>query len=81
MKNSSPMQIAGRAYDADTLDLLGVLLDETWARLSESQRNQWPRSLIADRLLTAMAAGERDPAVLRMRALDGVPPDAPLGPM
>ena len=78
MKRQLAMEIAGRTYDAVTLRVLGAVLDEAWAQLSDSQRIQCPRSLIADRLLKAVAAGERDPAVLRRRALAGIPPDAPL---
>jgi len=38
--------------------------------LTELQRNELPRSKIAERLLRAAAAGERDRDVLRTCALD-----------
>jgi hypothetical protein len=70
MGQSRPIEIAGHPYDPDTLELLRSVLDDVWIELTVLQRNQLPRSTIADRLLRAAAAGERDRDVLRTCALD-----------
>ena len=77
MAQSKPIAIAGHAYDPETIDLLRAILDETWAKLSPLQQIEFPRSQIAERLLKAAADGERDPDLLRLRALEGVPSEAP----
>lgn len=70
MGQSTPIEIAGHAYDAETVELLRTVLDQVWEQLTELQRNQSPRSLLAERLLRAAARGERDPDILRRWALD-----------
>ena len=77
MAQSKPIAIAGHAYDPETIDLLRSLLDEAWAKLSPQQQDQFPRSRIAEQLLNAAAEGERDPDVLRLRALEGMASEAP----
>ena len=72
MGPSQPLELAGYAYDPETVDLLQKVLDEVWAQLTEMQRKDLPRSLIADRLLRAAATGERNPDLLRIHARDGV---------
>jgi hypothetical protein len=79
MAQSTPIEIAGHSYSPETIDLLRDVLDETWAKLSPLQQIQLPRSQIADRLLKAAADGERDPEMLRLRALDGVAAEMPVG--
>jgi hypothetical protein len=64
-------EIPGRTYDPETLDLLRGVLDEVWAKLSKTQRQRLPRSMIAERLLAAAAKGQRDRDLLRSSALDG----------
>jgi hypothetical protein len=77
MGQSAPIEIAGHSYSPETIDLLRAVLDETWAKLSPLQQTQLPRSKIADRLLKAAAEGERDPDMLRLRALDGLAVETP----
>jgi hypothetical protein len=77
MAQSKPIAIAGHAYDAATIDLLGAVLDETWAKLSQLQQAEVPRTRIAEHLLKAAADGERDPDALRLRALEAVVSEAP----
>ena len=48
MAQSKPIAIAGHAYDAATIDLLGAVLDETWAKLSQLQQAEVPRTRIAE---------------------------------
>ena len=69
MGQSTPINVAGHAYDVQTIDLLRNVLDDVWSVLTESQRNQLPRSMIAELLLSAAAAGERDEAALRIHVL------------
>jgi hypothetical protein len=76
---SEPISIAGHSYDPQTIDLLRDVLEDGWAKLTEAQRTETPRSLIAQRLLQAAADGERDPALLRSRAF-GPPRKLPGSP-
>jgi hypothetical protein len=78
MVQSQPIAIAGHTYTPETLDLLRSVLEEAWASLSEFQQTQFPRSQLAERLLKAAAAGERDRSTLLTQALDGLV--APLVP-
>jgi hypothetical protein len=80
MAQSQPIAIAGHAYDPETIDLLRAVLEETWAKLSPQQQDEFPRSRIAERLLNAAADGERDPDALRLRALEGLAAEAPRKP-
>jgi hypothetical protein len=61
------MQIAGRQIDANTVTMLRQILDEVWSDMDEIERNNWPRSLLAERMLIAAALGERNP--MRLRAV------------
>jgi hypothetical protein len=79
MGQAAPIQIAGRAYSPETIALMRSVLDDTWTRLSPLQQIQHPRSLIAERLLQAVADGERDPVMLRTLALAGVVAEAHTG--
>jgi hypothetical protein len=72
MAQSTPIGIGGHAYDPETIDLLRAVLDEIWDTLTPEQQGSIPRSQIADRLLKAAAAGERDPDALRASALEGI---------
>jgi hypothetical protein len=78
MGQSAPIEIAGHSYTPETIDLLRDVLDAAWEKLSPLQQIQLPRSQIADRLLKAAAEGERDPDILRTRALDGVAAETPV---
>jgi hypothetical protein len=73
MGQSTPIEIAGHQYDPDTIALMQGVLDEIWAQLTGFQRDQLPRSLIAERLLRAAAAGERGRDALRTYALGKAP--------
>jgi hypothetical protein len=77
MAQSKPIAIAGHAYDAATIDLLTAVLDETWAKLSQQQQAEIPRSRITEQLLKAAADGERDPDALRLRALEAIASESP----
>jgi hypothetical protein len=76
MGQSTPIEIAGHQYDPETIALMQGVLDEIWAQLTGFQRDQLPRSLIAERLLRAAAAGERGRDALRNHALGNAPSPA-----
>jgi hypothetical protein len=55
-------------FDPPTLAMLRNVLDDAWARLPAGQ-TELTRSLLAQRILNAARAGERDPTRLRARAI------------
>jgi hypothetical protein len=55
-------------FDPTTLAMLRNVLDDAWSRLPAGQTDV-TRSLLAQRILRAAKAGERDPARLRARAI------------
>ena len=55
-------------FDAATITFLRGVLDDAWAHLPPGQ-TAVSRSLLAERILKAAKAGERDPAKLRARAI------------
>ena len=57
------------AFDPETLKVLRVTLDETWASLRPDERARSSKTMLAVRLLEVAAAGERDPVRLRALAL------------
>jgi hypothetical protein len=61
--------LPGGCYDPETIQVLRVALDEAWAALPEERRKTTEKSELAERILVAAAAGERDPDRLRRRAL------------
>jgi hypothetical protein len=66
------------ALDPEALKLLQSVLDEAWASLSPDERAKTSKTLVASRLLAAAAAGERDPARLRIEAIAAVATSAAL---
>jgi hypothetical protein len=65
VRQDNAMQIAGRQIDTDTVMMLRRILDEVWDDMDEIARNNVPRSLLAERMLTAAARGERNPKRLK----------------
>ena len=55
-------------FDPTTLTMLRNVLDDAWSHLPAGQ-TEVTRSLLAQRILRAAKAGERDPARLRARAI------------
>ena len=55
-------------FDRETLAMLREVLDDAWSCLPAGQSNV-TRSQLAERILKAAKAGERDPAKLRARAI------------
>jgi hypothetical protein len=54
--------------DPDTAAMLRGVLEDAWSRLPAGQTNV-TRSMLAERILKAAKAGERNPAKLRARAI------------
>ena len=59
-------------FDLDTVLLLRETLEDAWACLPAQQRATMSKTLLAERILKAAAAGERDPERLRDAALMAV---------
>ena len=59
-------------FDLDTVLLLRETLDDAWACLPPQQRAATSKTLLAERILKAAAAGERDPERLIDAALMAV---------
>jgi hypothetical protein len=57
-------------FDPPTLTMLRNVLDDAWSRLPAGQ-TEVTGSLLAQRILRAAKAGERDPTRLRARAIAG----------
>jgi hypothetical protein len=49
--------------------LLRTILDETWETLRPEERARTSKAMVAQRLINAVAAGERDPVRLRIEAI------------
>lgn len=62
----------GRVYDPETVELLKTILEDAWACVRPEQQRGVSKTLLAERLLSAAARGERDPARLRARALSAL---------
>jgi hypothetical protein len=59
-------------FDLDTVLLLRETLEDAWAGLRPEQRATMSKTLLAERILKAAAAGERDPERLVNAALVAV---------
>jgi hypothetical protein len=70
MKSKNKMKNKNAFFDAATVSLLRGVLDDAWAQLPPGQ-TAVSQSLLAERILKAAKAGERDPVKLRVRAITG----------
>jgi hypothetical protein len=59
----------GACYDPTTIELLRTALETAWASLSKSRQGVVLKTELAQRILAAASAGERDPERLVARAL------------
>jgi hypothetical protein len=57
------------AFDPETVSLLGAVLKQAIAALPADSRSQERKTLLASKILSAAASGERDPIRLRAAAL------------
>jgi hypothetical protein len=57
-------------FDIETVSVLREILEDAWASLRSEQQAATSRSLLAERILKAAAAGERDRERLLDAALD-----------
>jgi hypothetical protein len=63
------------SFDTGTITFLRTVLEESWACILPEQRASISKSVVAERILRAAANGERDPARLRMSAIEASPWD------
>jgi hypothetical protein len=63
------MPETARFYDRETITIMKLAFDEACAALSPGRATQSARALVAECILKAAAAGERDPASLCAHAL------------
>jgi hypothetical protein len=68
----------GAVFDPETIELLRASLDDAWAKLTPRQQAVTSKSALAARILEAAAEGERDPAMLQLRASLAVGADIPV---
>jgi hypothetical protein len=59
----------GTVFDPETIDLMRSVLDAAWASLLPEQQASMSRTILAERILRAVARGKRDPARLCACAL------------
>ena len=60
------------ALRPEIFELLESILDETWDSLRPDEKARTSKAMVAQRILQAIASGERDPARLRVEAVTGV---------
>jgi hypothetical protein len=74
--------VDGAVFDPETIELLRASLDDAWSKLTPRQQAASSKSALAARILEAAAEGERDPAMLQLRASLAVgasaQPEAPM---
>jgi hypothetical protein len=63
------MNARGSVYNPELIALMKAVLEEATATLPEAKRTSTMKAEIACNILACAANGERDPAVLKMRAL------------
>lgn len=63
------MAAGGVYYDPETIELLRTVLEKAWSELSPQRQQRIQKTELAERILAAAAAGEREPERLRLRAL------------
>jgi hypothetical protein len=63
------MAIGTAAYDPQTIATLTAVLDQAIAALPQDRRTQTRKTNLASQILSAAAAGERDPIRLQAAAL------------
>jgi hypothetical protein len=62
----------GAVFEPETIELMRSVLEAAWSSLLPHQQASLSRTVLAERILKAAAHGERDPARLRARALNGM---------
>jgi len=60
------------ALRPEIFELLESILDETWDSLRPDEKARTSKAMVAQRILQAIASGERDRARLRVEAVTGV---------
>lgn len=63
------MNSKGAVFQPELIELMKSVLDDATAMLPEAKRTSTVKAEIASNILACAAKGERDPTVLKMRAL------------
>ena len=63
------MNPGGTVFQPDLIALMKTVLEDAAATLPEAKRTSAMKAEIACKILSCAAKGERDPAILKMRAL------------
>jgi hypothetical protein len=63
------MNSKGAVFQPELIELMKSVLDDATAMLPEAKRTSTVKAEIASNILACAAKGERDPAVLKSRAL------------
>ena len=62
----------GAVFQPDLIELMQIVLDDATATLAQSKRTSVIKAEMASSILACAAKGERNPEVLKMRALRSV---------
>jgi hypothetical protein len=63
------MNVKGAVFQPEMIELMKAVLDEAVMMLPEAKRTSVVKAEIASHILACAAKGERDPAVLKMKAV------------
>jgi hypothetical protein len=63
------MNVKGAVFQPELIELMKAVLDEAAMMLPEAKRTSAVKAEIASHILACAAKGERDPAVLKMKAV------------
>jgi hypothetical protein len=66
------MGAIGAVFQPELIELMKAVLDDATAALPEAKRTSAMKAEIASQILACAAKGERNPAALKMAALQGV---------
>jgi hypothetical protein len=66
------MGAIGAVFQPELIELMKAVLDDAAAALPEAKRTSAMKAEIASQILACAAKGERNPAALKMAALQGV---------
>jgi hypothetical protein len=66
------MALGHAVYDPETVELMGRTLEHAWGQLTGVVQTSASKTLLAERILTAAALGQRDPVRLQSCALRGL---------
>lgn len=66
------MNAKGAVFQPELIELMKTVLDEAAMMLPEAKRTSAVKAEIASHILACAAKGERDPVVLKIRAVEAI---------